>query len=117
MQTRDRVENIERMHEQLLVSEKTFKDRIEGKPEEPPVQAAPAEAASKGGQKKEEEASKAEEKTEEPKEVISNKLVHARCFVYNKRKYHFFCQLTLFFAWTNMSPPCCSRLTNPRTPD
>jgi hypothetical protein len=40
MQTRDRVENIERMHEQLLASEKAFRDRIEGKPEEPPAQAA-----------------------------------------------------------------------------
>lgn len=40
MQTRDRVENIERMHDQLLASEKAFRDRIDGKPEEPPAQAA-----------------------------------------------------------------------------
>jgi hypothetical protein len=40
MQTRDRVENIERMHDQLLASEKVFRDRINGKPEEPPAQAA-----------------------------------------------------------------------------
>jgi len=40
MQTRDRVENIERMHDQLLTSEKAFRDRIDGKPEEPPAQAA-----------------------------------------------------------------------------
>ena len=35
MQTRDRVDNIERMHEQLLASESSFKDRIAGRTTEP----------------------------------------------------------------------------------
>ena len=35
MQTRDRVDNIERMHEQLLASETSFKDRIAGRTTEP----------------------------------------------------------------------------------
>jgi hypothetical protein len=45
MQTRDRVDNIERMHEQLLASEKAFKERIEGKPTEAASAKAPAQAA------------------------------------------------------------------------
>ena len=43
MQTRDRVENIERMHDQLLASEKGFRERIEGTHEETPAQAAAEE--------------------------------------------------------------------------
>ena len=75
MQTRDRVDNIERMHEQLLASETSFKDRIAGRketvPENPTAAVKPTDAleavpeAAKSGSESAQEAAEDEAAAEE----------------------------------------------------
>ena len=67
MQTRDRVENVERMHEQLLASEKSFKDRIEGKSEEATAQPAAQKADAKSTESSDKKVEAKVDKQEEPK--------------------------------------------------